>query len=124
MKPKSSKSMLTKVAGHPHGCICEECKEVKRAYLRKYDRKNTKSYNNTERSDRRALAYDWSALHRYLYRRRNRLDTIDLNLKELAEEIDVSAFNLSRVIARMCREGKLRKLGHGKYVVYNPEKFS
>lgn len=60
-------------------------------------------------------AIDLDALHRYLYRRTDPFDRLHLNLRELAVELDLSYSNLSVVIKKMAQQGRLRRIGGGKY---------
>lgn len=54
---------------------------------------------------------DLNALHRYLYRRTDRLGRLRIVQKKLADELGYSRFNVSRVLKRMEAQQRIRKVG-------------
>lgn len=58
---------------------------------------------------------DRNALHRYLYRRADRLGRLKLNVKVLAADLELSYCNMTVVIGEMTASGRLRRIGGPRY---------
>lgn len=74
-------------------------------------------------------AIDMSAVHHLLWDRSDRLGRLRLTQKELATELGVTHFAVSRLFKRMEQDGRMKKLtGHQgntwTYTIRNPENFA
>ena len=71
-------------------------------------------------------AVDRDRLHALLFRRTNRFGKVKLIQKELAEEIGVNKFTMSRIMKEFLEDGRAKLLSRGKhdgnsYVIVDPE---
>lgn len=71
-------------------------------------------------------AIDRDGLHRYLWRRSDRLGRLRLVQKELADGLGVTKFTISRIMKEFTDQGRVRSLGRGErsshtYLVIDPD---
>lgn len=76
----------------------------------------------------RGVSIDRAALHRVIWRRTDRRRTIKIHQGMFGEELGISPYHLSRLIAELCEQGKMRKLSTdrhyvGTYVIADPADF-
>lgn len=68
---------------------------------------------------------DLDALHRYLFRRADRMGRLKINVKKLAVELELSYCNLTVVIIKMAETDRMRRIGGAingskTYVIVDP----
>ncbi len=71
-------------------------------------------------------AIDHDAFHAFLYNRAGRRGRIELQQTQLAAEIGVTKYTMSRIIAQMLEDGRLHQISkkrnnRGYFVVEDPE---
>lgn len=75
------------------------------------------------------IKVDRDALHRVIWRRTDRRRTLRIHQAMFAEELGVSPYHLSRLLAELEGEGRMRKLSAekgnvGRYVIADPADFA
>lgn len=63
----------------------------------------------------RGYTVDVDALHRFLFKQADRRGCLKLRQTQLALELGVTKFTMSRTIARMVKEERIRQITSGHY---------
>lgn len=74
----------------------------------------------------RGQSVDLDLLHKFLWKRTDRLGRIKIVQRDLAEDLGVTHYAINRILSRMTATGRIRRMatGHrniGTYVVIDPE---
>lgn len=69
--------------------------------------------NTTDKVDR-------DLLHDYLFKKSDRHNMMTIRTSELADELGVTVYSMSRILGQMREQGRLRKVG-SKIEVMDPE---
>lgn len=74
----------------------------------------------------KGIPIDVDAVHAYLFSKTDRLGRVKIRQKELGEHLGHAKFTISRLVARLEDEGRIRKISSGKkavgmFIVEEPE---
>lgn len=71
----------------------------------------------------KGASLDIHRLHLWMWQTRTREGYLSVGTAELAAKLDVAKYSATRYILYLVRAGRLRRIGYGKYVVVDPEKY-
>lgn len=70
---------------------------------------------------------DRQLLHEFLYKKSNSRNVLRVLHTDLAEDLGVGHYTISRIFREFIREGRVKKLDHGRqgvdYLIRDPEDF-
>jgi hypothetical protein len=88
---------------------------------RKRGSTNSEPFVRNVRRTAEKIGVDLDALHAYLWRNTERTGRLLLSQSKVGEELDLYPMLMSRVFRALEQEGRIRKEGHSRVFVVDPE---